>query len=118
MTTLFYSSFIGIEIRDDTIVVSCLKNDFSGINLLSSGVFPLKDDDQTIADISKFISQYIIHAVNVFVSIPYKWSIVKFIKIPSPKGKGKDAIMHMIRFVIERNIPYKVADVFFFFLLF
>ena len=113
MTTLFYSSFIGIEIRDDTIVVSCLKNDFSGINLLSSGVFPLKDDDQTIADISKFISQYIIHAVNVFVSIPYKWSIVKFIEIPSPKGKGKDAIMHMMRFEIERHIPYQVDEVFY-----
>ena len=113
MTTLFYSSFIGIEIRDDTIVVSCLKNDFSGINLLSSGVFPLKDDDQTIADISKFISQYISHAVNVFVSIPYKWSIVKFIEIPSPKGKGKDAIMHMMRFEIERHIPYQVDEVFY-----
>ena len=113
MTTLFYSSFIGIEIRDDTIVVSCLKNDFSGIKLLSSGIFPLKDDSQTIADISKFISQYIIHAVNVFVSIPYKWSIVKFIEIPSPKGKGKDAIMHMIRFEIERHIPYQVDEVFY-----
>ncbi|MDP3297870.1 MAG: pilus assembly protein PilM [Thermodesulfovibrionia bacterium] len=113
MTTLFYSSFIGIEIRDDTIVVSCLKNDFSGINLLSSGVFPLKDDDETIADISKFISQYISHAVNVFVSIPYKWSIVKFVEIPSPKGKGKDALMHMMRFEIERHIPYQVDEVFY-----
>ncbi|MCK5512386.1 MAG: pilus assembly protein PilM, partial [Thermodesulfovibrionia bacterium] len=116
MTTISAKShapFIGVEFKDDTIVVACLKNDFSGINVLSSSTFPLGEEDITISEINSFISQYVSPASNVFVSIPYQWSMVKFIEVPSPQGKGKDAFMNMMKFEIEKHIPFEVEDVFY-----
>lgn len=111
MTTLLFKTLLGIEFKDNTIIITCLKNDFSGLNLLSSSTFPLRDDDETIADIGRFIARYIRDSSNVFVSIPWKWAVIKFMEIPLPKGKGKSALLNMMRFEIERHIPYQIEDV-------
>jgi len=111
MTTLLFKTFVGIEFKEDSIIIACLKNDFPGLNLLSSSVFPLRDDDETIADIGRFITRYVRESSNVFVSIPRKWAVIKFMEVPSPKGKGKNALINMVRFEIERHIPYQIEDV-------
>ena len=44
MTTILdrlFGVFIGIEFREDSLVVSLLKNGLSGISLLSSSSFPM-----------------------------------------------------------------------------
>jgi hypothetical protein len=114
MTTIsgkFSAPFTGVEFKDDTIVITCLKNDFSGVHVLYSSTFPSVDDDETVSEINSFISQYVSPASTAFVSIPYQWSIVKFIEVPSPKGKGKDAFINMMKFEIEKHIPFPVEGV-------
>lgn len=116
MTTLldrFSKIFVGIEFKDDAIIITCLKNDLSGMNLLSSSTFPLREDDETIAEIDKFIAPYVTDTSSVFVSIPHKWSIIRFTEIPSLRGKGNDALIQMMRFEIERHIPYQIEEVFY-----
>lgn len=116
MTTLldrFSRTFIGIEFKNDSFSIACLKNDLSGIKLLASHVFPLRDDDETLEEINSFIYRNSMQTKEVFVGIPLGWSIIKFIDVPSPKGKSKDALINMMRFEIERHIPYPIEDVFF-----
>lgn len=116
MTTLsdrVYKTLIGVEFKDDAIIIACLKNDFTGLNLLSSSTFPLRDNDETIKDIDRFVAQYVRDANNVFVSIPNEWAVIKFIEVPPLKGKGKDALIQMMKFEIERHIPYQIEDVFY-----
>lgn len=112
-----FGTFLGIEFKEDSLVVSFLKNRISGISLLSSSAFPLKSDEATIAEISEYIRRQGVPADKVFVSIPDKWAITKFADIPAIKGKGKGAVANLMRFEIERHIPFNVDEVFFDFLI-
>jgi Tfp pilus assembly PilM family ATPase len=85
----------------------------SGMKFLSSSTFPLKSNDETIAEMKSFIAENVRGPHEVFVAVPHKWSIIKFIEVPSPKAKGKDALAHMMKFEIERHVPYPVEDIFF-----
>jgi Tfp pilus assembly PilM family ATPase len=115
MTTIldkFSKIFIGMEFRDESLTISCIKNDLSGMKHLSSSTFPLRKDDETITEIKSFLTENVRGPKEVFVTVPYSWAIVKFVNVPSPKAKGKDALAHMMRFEIERHIPYPIDDVF------
>jgi Tfp pilus assembly PilM family ATPase/Tfp pilus assembly protein PilN len=114
MTTLLdkvFGTYVGLEFKEDSIVVAFLKNNFSGITLLSSSTFPLRYDDTVSDEIRQYISKHGINVNKVFVSIPDKWAITKFVDVPSMKGKGKGAIANLMRFEIERHIPFQIDDV-------
>ena len=116
VTTLLsspHNTFVGVEFRDDSLVISCLRNSLSGLRFLSSSTFPLRYDEEAVMEITSFISRYAGGAGNVFVSIPLRWSIIKFTEVPLPKGRGKDALIQMMRFEVERHIPYQIDDVFY-----
>lgn len=116
VTTLLsspHNTFVGVEFRDDSLVISCLRNSLSGLRFLSSSTFPLRYDEETLTEIANFISRYAGGASNVFVSIPLRWSIIKFTEVPLPKGRGKDALIQMMRFEVERHIPYQIDEVFY-----
>lgn len=120
MTTILnklFGTFLGVEFREDTLVLSFVKNSVSGMKLLSSATFPLKTDDVTLVEIRGYISQQGVKPDRVFVSIPDKWVITKFAEIPSIKGKGKDAVINLMRFEIERHIPFNLEEVSFDFLV-
>jgi Tfp pilus assembly protein PilN len=106
-----FGTFLGIEFKEDTLVISYLRNNMSGISLLSSSTFPLRSDDSVFADIREYISRKGTAPDKVFVSIPDKWAITKFIEIPSVKSKGKKAISNLMRFEIERHIPFNIEEV-------
>lgn len=106
-----FGTFLGIEFKEDNLVISYLRNNMSGISLLSSATFPLKNDDSVFAEIREYISRRGTSPDKVFVSIPDKWAITKFIEIPSVKGKGKEAFSNLMRFEIERHIPFNIEEV-------
>jgi len=114
MTTLFeklFGTFLGIEFREDAIVITFLDNSLSGISVLSSSTFVLRDHETTANEIREFIGQHGREINRVFVSIPDKWAITKFIDIPSMKGKGKGAVENLMRFEVERHIPFEIDEV-------
>ncbi|RJQ50336.1 MAG: hypothetical protein C4538_00205 [Nitrospiraceae bacterium] len=120
MTTLFnklLGTFLGVEFRDETLEIVFMRNGVSGMSLLSSSSFPLKADDANLAEIRGYINRLGEKPDRVFVSIPDKWAITKFTDIPSIKGKGKDVIVNMMRFEIERHIPFNIEEVSFDFLV-
>jgi len=114
MTTLFeklFGTFLGIEFREEAIVVTFLDNSLSGISVLSSSTFALRDHETTANEIREFIGQHGREINRVFVSIPDKWAITRFIDIPSMKGKGKGAVENLMRFEVERHIPFEIDEV-------
>jgi Tfp pilus assembly PilM family ATPase/Tfp pilus assembly protein PilN len=110
-------TFLGIEFKEDTLVISYLRNKMSGISLLSSSTFPLKNDDSALAGIREYISRQDAAPDKVFVSVPDRWAITKFTEIPSVKGKGRKSLSNLIRFEIERHIPFNIEEVSFDFLV-
>ncbi len=114
MTTLLdkvFGTYLGIEFREDSVVITCLKNSFSGITLLSSSTFLLRETQKPTAEILEYINKDCPDVNKVFVSIPDRWGITAFIEVPSLKGKGKGALSDLMRFEIERHIPFRIEDV-------
>lgn len=115
MTKIFkgklFKAVLGIEFKDDSFVIACFKHNLSGITLLSSATFPLKEDAETVALVKGFIDKNKAGKGKVFVSIPHKWAIVKFVEIPLPPGKG--SIRGLINYEIGRHIPFQTEDVFY-----
>ncbi len=106
-----FGTYIGIEFKEDAIVIAYLKNSFSGISLLSSAIFPLRYEERVSDEVREYISRHGINVNKVFVSVPDRWAITKFIDIPSMKGKGKNALANLMKFEIERHIPFEIDDV-------
>jgi Tfp pilus assembly protein PilN len=106
-----FGTYLGIEFKEGEVVVAYLKNNLSGITLISSATFTLGDNDAVINEIREFISKHAMEVNRVFVSVPDKWAIIKFTSIPSVKGKGKGALANLMRFEIERHIPFEIDEV-------
>jgi len=112
-----FGTYIGIEFKADAIVITYLKNSFSGIALLSSATLPLRYGERVSDEVREYVSRHGININKVFVSIPDRWAITKFIDIPSMKGKGKNALANLMKFEIERHIPFEIDDVAYDFLI-
>ncbi len=106
-----------MEFKEDSVVITYLENSFSGIALLSSSTFPLTYDETASDEVRDYIGQQNLNIEKVFVSVPDRWAITKFIDIPSMKGKGKGALANLMKFEIERHIPLEIDDVAFDFLV-
>jgi len=102
---------LGIEFKEDSIILTHLKNRLSGLTALSSAAFPFKGDDETIAAIREHLSRRGIRKVRVFVSIPDKWAIIKFTELPLTRERGRDALSRLMQYEIERHIPFQIEDV-------
>ena len=114
MTTLLdkiFGTYLGIEFKDDSVVLTYLKNTISGITLLSTSSFPVRYDEEVPDGLRQYIAQHSIGIHKIFVSLPDNWGITKFIDIPSMKGKGKGTLANLMKFEIERHIPFEIDDV-------
>ncbi|RJQ16679.1 MAG: hypothetical protein C4560_08990 [Nitrospiraceae bacterium] len=115
MTTLFdkLGTFAGIELREDSVVVTHLKNSLAGMTLLSTSTFPLrnlKDNESAVNDIRDYMGKHG-PVSRIFVSIPDRWAITKFADVPSVKGKGRGSLGNLMSFEIERHIPFNIDEV-------
>ncbi|HDZ62462.1 MAG TPA: hypothetical protein ENH40_04890, partial [Nitrospirae bacterium] len=108
----FSRSFIGIDFREDSLVISLMRNDLSGFKLISSSTFPVRDDDETTGEIKAFIARAGEES-SVHVCVPHSWAIIKFIQVPSTKGKGANTLSQMMRFEIERHIPFQIDNIYY-----
>ena len=114
MTTLsdkIFGTYLGLEFKEDSLVITYLKNSLSGLTLLSFSTFPLRDHEIVSDEIREYIAKQGVTAGKVFVSIPDKWAITGFINVPSMKGKGKGTLDNLMRFEIERHVPFRIEEI-------
>ncbi|MBI5676415.1 MAG: pilus assembly protein PilM [Nitrospirae bacterium] len=102
---------LGIAFKEDSITITHLKNSLSGMRALSSAMFPFKSDDEIISAIREHLSRRGIRNGRIFVSIPDKWAIIKFTELPLTRERGRDALSQLMRYEIERHIPFQIDDV-------
>ena len=104
-----FGTFLGLEFREDSLVLTYVHNSFSGLTLLSSSTFTLRGSDDDVTGIREYMGQHGNDLQGIFVCIPDKWSITKFIKVPATKGKGK--LDQLMSFEAERHIPFNLEDI-------
>jgi len=110
---MFDNQVVGIEFRDDRITLVCLKKGITGFKLTASINIPFNGsglNDDTISELKKFLTQNGINVKNVSVSIPSEWSLIKFMDVPSP---DRNALKNVIRYEIERHIPFDIDDIYY-----
>jgi len=111
MITMFHKSigkFLCVDLREKLLNLSLIENNLSGSRIISTSTFPYHGPETDLTQIREFIANCG-DIKGVFVSIPDKWVIVRFMEIPP--AKGKDALEQMLRFEIERHIPFTVDEV-------
>ncbi len=106
-----FSTYLGIEFSGDSAVLTYIKNTVSGLVLLESEQFSVTSGDTVPDDVLEFVNRYRISTQKVFVTMPDRWAITKFLDIPSMKGKGKGALENLIKFELARHIPFEVDEV-------
>jgi len=106
-----FGTSLGLEFKEGSVILTCLKNNLSGVSLISYAEFALKDNDESVIDINAHIHKYCDRIDKVFVSVPDKWAITKFIEMPPVRGKSKSSLEGLMKFEIERHIPFPIEDV-------
>ncbi|MBU1053891.1 MAG: pilus assembly protein PilM [Proteobacteria bacterium] len=107
---VFEKNVLGIDFRDNSIIAVILKKGVTGFQLTASINIPFNGtgaNDDTVSDFKKFLTQQAIEVknVSVSVSVPKEWGLIKFLDIPSP---DRDTLRDVMRYEIERHIPFDV----------
>ncbi|UCD35882.1 MAG: pilus assembly protein PilM, partial [Nitrospiraceae bacterium] len=106
-----FGTYLGIEFKEDSLVITRLKNNVSGLALQSSSSFPLRYGESVSDEVREYINEHGRDVQKVFVSIPDRWAITKFLEVPSMRGRGQGALADLMKFEIERHIPFEIDDV-------
>jgi len=110
MITMFHKSmgkFLCVDLQERSIGLSLVENTFSGPKIISSSSFPYHGPETDLTQIREFITNCG-EIKSVFVAIPDKWVITRFIEVPV--AKGKNTLEQMMRFEIERHIPFTLDE--------
>jgi len=104
-----FGTFLGLEFRQDALVLTYVNNSLSGMTLLSSSTFPLSGAVEEIEAVREYMGQHGNSVHGIFVCVPDKWAITKFIQVPSTKGKG--TLEQLMGFEVERHIPFNLEEI-------
>jgi Tfp pilus assembly protein PilN len=113
MIIKLFKNAVGIEFRDDSLIAACLKKDFRAFKLISSITIPSSYsamNEDAVSKLRGFVLRHNVDAGNVSAAIPAEWCLVKFMDIPSP---DQDAVRDLLRYEIERHIPFPLEDVYY-----
>lgn len=108
-----FKTFLSLEFKDDIVTTVCFKNNLLGINILSYASFPLKDhnDEEIVTEIKKFIDKNKVEKEKVFVCIPHKWVMTKFMELPL--AGGEKSISQIMHYEIGKHVPFPIDDIFY-----
>jgi Tfp pilus assembly PilM family ATPase len=104
-----FGTFLGLEFREDSVVLTYVNNSLSGMRLLSSSMFPFSGSDEEITAVREYMDQHGKNVNGIFVCMPDKWAITKFIRVPSTRGKS--TLEQLMSFEVERHIPFNLDDI-------
>jgi len=104
-----FGTFLGLEFREDSVVLTYVNNSFSGMTLLSSSMFSFRGSDEEITAVKEYMGQHANNVNGIFICMPDKWAITKFIRVPSTRGKS--TLEQLMSFEVERHIPFNLEDI-------
>ncbi|MBC8413023.1 MAG: pilus assembly protein PilM [Nitrospira sp.] len=104
-----FGIYLGVEFREDTIVLVYLNNGFSGLTVISSSIFPLSGKDEDLVVVREYLKQHGRGLNGICICIPDRWVMSKFITLPAAKGRG--AIDQLMSFEMERHVPFDLENI-------
>lgn len=106
----FSRSCLGIDLREDRVVLAHLKRSFGRISLAATKVASLSPDKpkeereaELINTIQQFVSGQSIPKENVVFALPRERAIVKFVEIPSA---AKENLRKVVEYELGRHLPF------------
>ena len=111
-----YQNSLGIEIREDAVVLVHLRRTLSETKIQNSLMvpfsFPLAPEAEAefVDSFKKFISHARVRSERTVVGIPRKLAVLRFIEIPS---LDKANITQLLEYEIEKHLPFSQEDVYY-----
>jgi len=113
---LFQSS-LGIDLRQDRIILSHMRKSLNRVSVAASEIFPLTDekskedrDAEVINAIQRFINSHSVSKENVVLALPREKAFTKLIEIPSA---ARENLRKVIEYELVRHIPFPPDDAIF-----
>lgn len=111
-------SSIGIDIKEDRLVMVCVQKSLNGMTLRHHEVIPLptlaeskeKRERVVINGIDDFIKKVKIKDFKVFLSIPRTEVLLRYLRLPLT---AKENLEQVLKYELERYIPFPTEDVYF-----
>lgn len=106
---------LGIEIRDETVVLACLRKTFQRIQLAGHKVIPLAGDMRErdkglLQGIKEFLAQHRLHPHRVILGLPRSLVLLRFLELPPVSREDLD---QMLPYEVERHLPFSAGEVYF-----
>lgn len=111
-----YQSSIGIEIREDSMILVHLMRTLRETKVQNSLILPFspplspESEAEVIDSIKRFLGHNRIRPERVVVGIPRGAVILKYLAIPSLK---KENIPQILEYEIEKHLPFKPEEVYY-----
>lgn len=111
-----YQSSIGIEIRDDEIVLVHLIKTLKGARVQSYLVLPVtfpltpETENEVVNDLKRFFGGIRVSSEKIVVGLPMKSVMLKLIKIPSLTEQN---LPQLLGFEVEKHIPFEIEEVYY-----
>ena len=114
--SLFQSS-LGIDLRQDRIILSHMRKSLNRVSVAASGVFPLMEekpkedkDAEVINTIQRFITSHNVSKENVILALPREKAFTKLIEVPSA---ARENLRKVIEYELVKHVPFPPEDAIF-----
>jgi Tfp pilus assembly PilM family ATPase len=108
---------IGIDFKENHIVLTLIKKSFRKIKLVDFGIYPIfperqkeERETQVIGLINSFISKHQANKERVSVSIPREKVVVRFIKLPIAT---KENLRKVLEYEAAKYTPFEKDEIYF-----
>ncbi len=111
-----YQNSLGIEIREDAVVLVHLRRTLSETRIQNSIVIPFslplapEAEAEFVDSLKRFIRNIRVRPERTVVGLPRKSAVLKFIEIPS---LNKENIPQLLEYEIEKHLPFNPEEVYY-----
>lgn len=106
---------LGIEIREEAVVLACLRKTFQRVQLAGHKVIPLvgdlrERDKGLLQGIKEFLAQHRLRPHRVILGLPRSLVFLRFLELPPVSREDLD---QMLPYEVERHLPFSAGEAYF-----
>lgn len=115
-STMFHLlTSLGIEIREEAVVLACLRKTFQRVQLAGQKVIPLggdlrERDKGLLQGVREFLAQHRLRPHRVVLGLPRSLVFLRFLELPLV---AREDLEQMLPYEVERHLPFPVGEVYF-----
>jgi general secretion pathway protein L len=114
---IFDSSSVGIDFKQNQLILTLLKRSFGKIKLVDYAIYPIPPETQkeerqaqVIGLINSFFSKHQINRERVSAAIPREKVIARFVRFPVA---AKENLRKVLEYEMPKYIPFEKGDIYF-----